>query len=102
MALVATKDQFVEDIHGVRRLVKGGQQVPAGLFNPGDVEAEEVSVRTLATPIVDKDASQPSGTAAEPDAGISLETSQQLQADARQQGSRSGSRRAKPESGSGS
>lgn len=85
MARVATKTQFVEDVHGVRRQIIKGHQVPPGLFDLDKVETEEAHVRTLARPIVDEAASQPAGTAAEPDAGISLEASEALRQDARKQ-----------------
>jgi hypothetical protein len=95
MAQVATQNQYVEDIHGIRRLVKGGQPVPNGLFAEGAVEVTEVDTRSLARPVIDEAASQPSGTAAEPNAGISLEHSENLRKAARGEGSGNKSSRSK-------
>lgn len=83
MAHVATEDQYVEDVHGIRRLIKKGDAVPVGLFDLADVKTEEVDTRSLARPVVDLDASQPSGTAADPKAGIDHSRSQELQEKAR-------------------
>lgn len=91
MAEVASQTQFVEDIHGIRRQVIGGQPVPIGLFEPGAVETTTVDTRSLAKPVVDESASQPSGTAAEPNGGTTFENAEALQADARSQGTSSGS-----------
>ena len=96
MAQVAKQDQFVEDVHGIRRLVKAGDQVPNGLFAPGTVEVEERSVRDLARPVVDEDASKPSGTAADPNGGISFDRAEELRSKARGGG---GSRQRKAQSG---
>jgi hypothetical protein len=93
MAQVANGTQFVDDVNGIRRRVVGGQPVPNGLFEPGAVDVTETDIRTLARPVVDEAASQPSGTAADPNGGISFEHSEAVQADAREQGSGSGSGR---------
>lgn len=97
MAEVATQDQFVEDVHGVRRLVKGGLPVPNGLFDMSKVETTTIDTRSLARPVIDEAASQPSGTALEPDAGTSLEHSENLRQAARGEGAgaSSGSRRSR-------
>src|ERR1044072_2256318 len=71
MALVAKEDQYVEDVHGIRRLIRKAAQVPVGMFNLDDVNTEEADIRTLARPVVDEDASPAAGTAGEPDAGLS-------------------------------
>lgn len=86
MAEIATQDQFVNDVNGIRRLVRGGQPVPVGLFEPGAVEVNRVETRSLAKPVIDEEASKPAGTAAEPDAGVSFEHAEAVQADARSQG----------------
>lgn len=74
MAELAKETQYVEDDFGIRRLVVAGRPVPAGLTG---VETVEGDLRTAAAPVVSSEL-KPSGTAAEPNAGVSTQNAEAL------------------------
>lgn len=92
MALVATKDTYALDSLGIRRLVVAGQPIPAGMTledSSATKEVDSTELRIGARPVVDADASKPSGTAAEPNAGLSTERAEGLRQAARKGSSKS-------------
>ncbi len=88
MAQIATEDTFVMDNDGIRRLIAKGSPIPQYLGIQH--EGEEVVTKTLATVVVDEDASKPmEGAQRNPSDGLA-NTAAEVAAAARKSNRRGG------------